>query len=76
MKVQLWANDGEFDTWASCAVDGTVNEYENSYGYSGYVLSIDCDVSSLSSKAGAGCCLRDNDELAGGGYCALWDEGN
>ena len=78
-RVMLWGDDSEFDTFAAwAAVDAnspTTNQYENSTGYSGYVLSFECAVNTATSTNydGAGCCLKDNDILEGGGYCVLYD---
>ena len=79
-RVMLWGDDTEFDTfvaWAQNSANSpTVNQFENSTGYSGYVLSFECNVNTATSTNydGAGCCLRDNDILEGGGYCVIYDQ--
>ena len=78
-SYMLWGDDTEFDNfylWASnSANDPSLNQYENSTGYSGYVLSFWCKIitgTDDSTRNNCGCCLKDNDYLDGGGYCALY----
>ena len=78
-SVMLWGNDEEFDAFATWAANDSnepsVNQFENGTGYSGYVLSLKCTITSSTAtdKDGTGCCLRDNDVLEGGGYCIVYE---
>ena len=78
MSTWLYA-DSAFDTWLTAINKSgyvkTEDEKTFADAYSSYTLAIKCDVTkiggkdkSLTSRAGLGCCLRDESQK-GGGYC-------
>ena len=79
-SIELWANDEiwtAWSTWATTEDSGaSSNQLRNGEGYSGYVLTFDCKITGLTGVSpvfeGSGCCLRDDSDQFGGGYCLVY----
>ena len=85
MEYLLWANQANWDafkTWVTTQKADTTtaypstNEETNKVAYNSYSLQIKCDLSSATTKEGSGCCLLDQSEKLGGGYCLLLATGS
>ena len=79
LEVSLYALDDVYEPWQTWALEETTtnatnNQIINGRLYSGYVLEMNCDITTATStRAGAGCCLRDASDQKGGGYCLLYN---
>ena len=70
----LYSEDDQFDPWVEWVTnnreDATTNQEQNAIDYSGYTLSIQCDLSlCTTSEVSCGCCLQDKSGQEGGAYC-------